>query len=344
MDCHEFDGQVVRLDKIKAEAEQFVRVRLPRIDESDLSVFEFDYDVTFMVFLLDADEHVYARYGGRDAENAERRMSLDGLRATMQSVLAEHQAAAKRFAPRSRSKEMYIREVTGGGGRCLHCHQVKEALNRKLVADGDWSRENVWRFPLPENVGVRLDVNRSNVVEAVTPDSPAAKAGLKPGDVLRQLGAVPVHSFGDATFALDKAPAAGTLEVRWARGGEPMAGTLTLADGWRKTDISWRPSMHRLVAVLPLYGDDLKPDERKALGLTPAQLAFRQSPRVREAAKAAGIAAGDVVIGIDDRKLDMGVDDLLIFVRREYLVGDTITLTVLRDGQPRKIPLTLPNR
>ena len=51
--------------------------------------------------------------------------------------------------------------------------------------------------------------NRSNVVARVMPESPAAKAGLKKGDVVRQLGNVPIHSFGDATFALDQAPTSG---------------------------------------------------------------------------------------------------------------------------------------
>ena len=42
-----------------------MRVRLTRIDGEDLNLFEFDYDLTFMVFFLSADQKVYARYGSR---------------------------------------------------------------------------------------------------------------------------------------------------------------------------------------------------------------------------------------------------------------------------------------
>jgi predicted metalloprotease with PDZ domain len=300
-----------------------------------------------MVFFLNADEAVYARYGGRDPDGADNRQSLEGLKYTMESVLKMHQRPEKQFAPKSADRPQYLRDLAGGragGGRCLHCHQVKEALNRKLVADGSWSRDQMWRYPLPENLGLKLELHRGNLVEKVTPASPAAQAGLKPGDVLRRMGAVPIHSFGDAQFALDKAPAKGTLDVAWERGGQTQTGALALAEGWRKSDVRWRPSMRRLVPNLPLYGDDLTTEQRKPLGLTEKQLAFRQKSQVTAKAREAGFQAGDVILGIDGLKLEMDAIDFLRYVRREYVVGDTITLTVLRDGKTLKLPLVLSNR
>jgi hypothetical protein len=342
VDCREFDGQVVRLEKIKAAADQFVRVRLTRIDNLNLHLFEFDYDLTFMVFFMDARERVYARYGGRDPRDADNRQSLEGLRYTMESVLEMHRHERKLFAPQAEGKPLYIREVPGArGGKCLHCHQVKEALNRQ---GGALSRDQVYRYPLPENLGFRLEVNRGNVVENVVPESPAARAGLKPGDVVRQLGPVPIHSFGDATFALDKAPRTGTLPATWARGGQSLGATLALAEGWRKTDIRWRPSVHRLVPNLLLDGDDLTPAERKALGLSAKQLAFQQNTRLHSRARAAGFQVGDIILGVDGRQLDLTVNEFLYYIRREYLVGDTVHIAVLRNNQRLKVPFVLSSR
>jgi serine protease Do len=315
-------------------------VRLPRIDQSDLNVFEFDYDLTFMVFFLNADEQVYARYGGRDGQSADNRMSLAGLKHTMQSVLAAHCAGGP-FAPKSSAKEQYLREGGARRGGCLHCHEVKEVLNRRLTAAGAWTRDAVWRYPLPDNLGFRLDVDRGNAVAEATPDSPAARVGLKPGDVVRRIDKVPVYSLADAQFALDKAPVQGTVAVTWTRDGRPTEGTLALPAGWRKSDLVWRASMRSLVPRLLLYGTDLKSEERKALGLTDRQLAFRQNARIPSRAKAAGLRAGDVVVALDGRTPDIGVDDFQDYLRREYLVGDTLTLTVLRDGQPHKISIVL---
>jgi serine protease Do len=188
-----------------------------------------------------------------------------------------------------------------------------------------------------------LELGRGNVIETISDDSPAARVGLEPGDILQTLGPVPIHSFGDAQFALDKGPARGPLEITWLRGGQRHSATLELANDWKKSDLGWRASVRwRLVPSLPLSGEDLTADERSALGLSDHQLAFRAA-RLKPRAKEAGIEAGDIIIGIDQQPPNMTVTDFRAFIRREFLVGDAITLTVLRDGQPVKIALTLSN-
>jgi hypothetical protein len=316
---------------------------LPRIDNLDLNLFEFDYDLTFMVFFLSADGKVYGRYGGRDAEGPDERQSLAGLKHTMESVLAMHARPDKELAPRTQAAPRFIRDVVGQrrSGRCFHCHQVKEALNDDLKRKGLWGRDKVYRYPLPENVGLKLEVDRGKVVQSVTSKSPAASAGLIRGDVLRRLNKVPIHSFADAQFALDIAPPKGDIEVVWQRGDKELTGKLALVEGWRKSDIIWRPSMQRLVPAVRLYGLDLPTAEKKALGLSPERLAFRQTNTLHFQAKAAGVCFGDVIIGIDGKVLSMEMTDFLRYVGRNYLVGDTITLNVVRDGKHLDLTMTL---
>jgi len=317
---------------------------LTRIDNQDLNLFEFDYDLTFMVFFLNAEGKVYARYGGRDAESPDGRQSLEGLRYTMQSVLQMHQAVEKAFAPKSQASPKYIREVAFGRrrGGCMHCHQVKETLNTQLQKLGQWSRERIWRYPLPDNLGFVLEIDRGNVIKEVHDRSAAAVAGLRQGDVVQRLGPVPIHSFGDAQFALDRAPAFGSIPIVWRRGEQTMQGNLALAPGWRKSDITWRPSLQRLVPAARLYGIDLSAEEKKNLGLSPTQLAFRQKDSVPAQARQAGIRPGDIVLGVDDKQLtNMDVIDFLKYVRRNYLIGDQVTVNILRDGQRLNLPMTL---
>ena len=296
-----------------------------------------------MVFFLDADENVYARYGGRDATDPDRRQSLAGLRYTMQSVLAMHARPEKAFAPKLGDSPFFLRDAAlpRRGGRCLHCHQVKEVLNGDLERKGKWSRDLVWRYPLPENVGLTLEVDRGNVVKQVTHKSPAEAAGLRAGDVVQRLNGVPVHSFGDAQFALDKAPRAGDVAIAWRRGNDIREGKLALAEGWRKTDLGWRPSMQRLIPSARLFGDDLTSEEKKALGLASGQLAFRQKDPVSVQAETAGVRPGDIILGIDDRPMEMDILDFLRYVRRNYLVGDRVSVNLLRDGKRLALPMTL---
>jgi predicted metalloprotease with PDZ domain len=295
------------------------------------------------VFFLGPDDQVYARYGGRDATSPDARQSLDGLRYTMQSVLAMHQLAERVFAPRPDPAVKYAHQINAPGRArgCLHCHNVRERLDAELKRMGQWTRELTYRYPLPDNLGILLEVDRGNVVRGVVLDSPGARAGLRPGDVLRRLGGVPIHSQADAQFALDRAPRLGEIALAWERDGAAQTGDLALAPGWRRGDISWRPSLMHLVPSLPLYGTDLTTDEKQALGLAPKQLAFRLKSQVHSSAKAAGMRAGDIILGVDDRRVDGQDVDLQALVRREYLVGDRVVINVLRDGQRLGLPLTL---
>lgn len=297
-----------------------------------------------MVFFLDADDKVYARYGGRDAESADHLQSLAGLQYTMKSVLDMHTRADKALAAKAQDTPKYLRNLNGGAGLgrgCIHCHQVREILDANLRQAGKWSRDMLWRYPLPETVGYQLEVDRGNVVKEVREKTPASVIGLKTGDVVRRLNGVPIHSIADAQFALDRAPKSGAIDIAWLRDDRMLENKLELVDGWRRGDIVWRPSLMHLMPSAPLYGKDLTADEKKALGLSPRQLAFRQKDYVLVKAQEVGVRAGDVILGLDGKSLEMGVDDFHRHVRGNYTVGDRVTINILRDGKRLNLELTL---
>lgn len=330
------------MQKIQDVADDFVRVRLARIEESNLNVFEFDYDLTFMIFFLSPDERVYARYGGRCEKGPDARQSLAGLRYTMESVLREHRSNNARYAPMKTGDAFYIREIAPAGlGSCIHCHQAKEVIYDRLYREGKWNTDLAFRYPPPDNLGLTLDVDRGNVVAQVVKGSPADKAGIQKHDVLRMLNDVPIHSFGDAQFALDRAPKTGFVEASWRRGDREMRGKIELPVRWRRTDVSWRASLQNFIASARVYGKDLSAEEKAALRLPAAQLAFRQNKTVTEQARKAGVRPGDVIIGVDDRALDMDAYNFLLYVRTNYVKGEIVTLNVIRDGRRLNIPMLL---
>src|SRR5262249_30424306 len=156
----------------------------------------------------------------------------------------------KSFAPRNEEMPRYLRDVADSRRRgCVHCHQVKEMLDRDREKHGTTRDDLAWRYPLPENIGLELEVDRGNVVKMVNEASPSAKAGLRPGDVVKQLNGVPIHSMADVQFALDRAPKTGATAIAWQRGEQEMSEQLALASGWRKTDLTWRPSMQDRLAA-----------------------------------------------------------------------------------------------
>ena len=224
---------------------------------------------------------------------------------------------------------------------CIHCHNVNEFRRADLKATGKWDRESVWVYPLPENIGITLDVDVGDRVKLVAANSSAEKAGLKPGDRLAKVNGYSVASFADASYALHKAPWKGEVPVSWIRAGKQQSTTLALADGWRKTNLTWRPSILDLLPSLPFVGDDLTAEEKKRLGLPATQAAFRQSDRVDTTLAGAGLRAGDVVVGFNGVVVNGAMDDLLGYVRRNFLVEDTVTVDILRGGKRIGVRLVL---
>lgn len=318
-------------------------MRLLTITGVDLNVFDFDYDLTWMTFFLNANEKVLGRYGGRDADGADTRNSLAGLRHAMQAALGTHRHDPQgKPAPRQ-EVPLYIERLPSASTYrgCIHCHQVKEILRDEKVKAGTWHRQEVWAYPLPENVGIKLELDRGNVVKSVAAGSPAGRAGLRTGDVLASLNGLPVHSFADIQYALHRAPAKGDIGIEWRHAGHAMKANLELTDGWRKTNITWRPSLLYLLPSLTVYGPDLNSTEKKNLGLSAKQLAFRQQTPVHSEAQAMGVKEGDVITGIDNRRMDMTVQEFLGHVRQNYLIGDRVVLNIIRSGKRLELPVQL---
>jgi hypothetical protein len=315
----------------------------------NLNVFQFDYDLTWAAFFLNANEHIYGRFGGRDASSPDKYLTLAGLKHALRAALESHAKKAGE-APRQQAGESFTVERYPAAKRvkddaCIHCHQVWDFRREDLKAKGKWSRDDIWIYPLPENVGLTLSRDEQNRVKAVSAfNSSAGRAGLKPGDVLLQMGGQPVASFADVQHTLHRAPAEGQLAIAWERGGQKLEGVLELAKGWRESDISWRESMWGLEPAPCVYGQDLSAEEKQKLGLEPTRLAFKQGKFVPAPARMAGIREGDIILGINDRKLAMTMLQFNAWVRLNFQVGDKITFNILRDGKRMEIPMTLPAR
>src|SRR5436305_11878061 len=93
----------------------------------DLDLFDFDYDLTWMAFFLGSDGRVLGRYGGRDADSAEGRVSLAGLRYAMAAALEAHRrgagpAPAATNAPRTAEQLPAAARLPQTA--CIRCHQV----------------------------------------------------------------------------------------------------------------------------------------------------------------------------------------------------------------------------
>jgi len=314
----------------------------------NLTVFDFDFDLTWVAFFLSPEEEVYGRYGGRDARSPDSLMSLAGLRHAMSKALAAHRRAGNTHASRSqqppRTADQYPAAQRRPADACIHCHHIYDFRREALQAEGKWRLDDLWVYPHPENIGLTLEVDQGDLVKAVAPNSPAGRIGLQTGDRLLRLNGVHVASLADVQFGLQRADARSRVPVEWTRAEQAMSGLLTVAEGWRKTDISWRWSLRGLEPSSWVHGEDLTADEKKKLGLAEQQLAFYEGNFVSAPARQAGIRQNDVILGVDDKKLEMTAQQFQAYIKLNYKPGDRVTYNILRDGKRVDVPLRLVSR
>ena len=342
--------------------DQFVCVRLVKANRMDLSLLQFDYDLTFAVFFMNSDRTIYGRYGTRsEVEDAEKDISMDGFAEALKGALKLHeqypdnksQLAGKQPQPTTiRTPDMLpalkgkYKEGLDYDGRvvqsCLHCHQIRDAKREEYRTAGNpIPDEIVFPYPAPAVMGIELDPTRAAKVKQVVADSPAARAGVKAGDSILAINGQPILSTADIQWVLHTADSKVTLDINLQRGSDSRAVAVDLPEGWRReSDIGWRVTtwpLRRMATgglVLNSTSDD---SGQMALRVTHVGQYGDHA-----AGKRAGFKKGDIVVSFDGRKDLMTESALLAYAVQNVRAGQTVKVGVVRDG--RTLELTLPSQ
>jgi serine protease Do len=252
------DEQVMQPDDDLAKVEQqFVCLRVIQTNGLDLNVFQYDYDMSWAAMFLNADMTVYGRYGSRSASGKESDglLTKSGFRAAAERALALHKAypgnkgvlAAKTGKPAEYATPTAIPgltdkpEKTNVRQNCIHCHMVKEFAMRAKWEAGKLAGEDLWVYPMPQRIGLTLDVKDGLVVEAVREGSPAAEAGLVRGDHIVNLGGQPLVSTADVQWVLHQALGDTRLAAVIERGDRQHEKTIVLGGDWKSRTLPGGP-------------------------------------------------------------------------------------------------------
>jgi len=329
-----------------------VLARIVNMRGVDLRRFEFDYDLTWAGFFFASDGTILGRFGGRDGPSPDKYLTLPGLKHAMKSAIDRNgrpagkpmETALSETADKIRHVEDYPASRRLKANACIHCHQVYDFRRDYARSKNTFTREQIWVYPLPENLGFSIDPNQQNRITSVKADSPAAKAGLKAADELIFIDREHIASFADIQHALHVAPNEGSIRFTWMRNGKRNEAEVDLPARWRETDISWRESMWNLEPSASVYGKDLTEAEKKSLGLKATQVAFRQGDYVPPAAASAGIRKGDIILGIKGKELEMNMLQFNVYVRLNYKPGEKVVYEFLRGGKRQEAAVTLPKK
>ena len=341
--------------------DRFVCVRLVQANALDLSLFQFDYDLTFAVFFMNADRTIYGRYGSRsDRKDATRDISIDGFRAALLAAIDLHKHYPANKASLAGKQPRLARFQTPDGfpslhgkykakldyeGKvvqsCMHCHQVRDAERRFFRDDAKPIPDEVlFPFPMPDAIGLALDPKEKAKVKSVAAGSAAEKAAMKTGDEILALAGQPILSISDVQWVLHNAAEPATLDARLMRGGRKVKVTITLAKDWRRhSDIAWRVTTWdlRRMGAGGLVLQDATAEERQRAKLSGDALALRVE-YVGEygehaVAKNAGFKKDDILVSVDGQTKRMTESELFGYLLQNRMAGDKIRVAALRGGE-----------
>jgi hypothetical protein len=326
--------------------EQYVCVRITRMDDVDIGLFEYDRYNTLYFFLLNADEQIYMRYGGREANSQDAYLSLPGLELTLEKGLELHRQYQRgELRKTERPKALFpnqfplLVERTIAKGVCVECHLIGDYQNLHREREGTLDKlVHMYRSPDIKTIGIHLDVPKGLVVK-VARDA-AQAAGMLAGDRIAAVNGTPVWTFGDLQHYYDKVErAARQVPFTVERDGTAVDLTIALPDRWWYTDVRFRQ-----LTVDPRVYFDSRPlnDTEKAKLSLPRDGFASEVKRVdtfAEIVKSHELKPGDIILGVDGVERDPVANTAELYIKLRKTAGDSVTLDVLRNGKRLKMPL-----
>ena len=344
-----FDAQVVLTEEDTKRGrllQQYVTARITRMDRINIGLFDYDRYNTLYFFVLNADEQIYLRYGGRDVQSPTTYLNLESLELALERGLELHRRHQRGELPQKPvPPPLYPQEIaalyerTTARGRCVECHLIGDLQNVQRERDGTLDKlKHLFRAPEIKRIGIELDVPKGLRVAKAT--GSVADAGMLAGDEIRAVNGVDVWTFGDLQWEYGKMPhSAKQLRLRVLRDGRSIALDIDLPPFWWHADLTYRN-----LSVDPrvyFRSQPLGPEEKTRLGLASDGFASRVDS-IDPLADLLGsheLMEGDVIYGVDGETRDEVANTADLYIKFRKQAGSEVTLHVLRGTERLSLPL-----
>ena len=310
------------------------------MDQVDIGLFEHDRHNPLYYYLLNSNEQIYLRYGGRDSESLESYLNLNSLEVALAKGLELHSrrdalAQVARPAPDFAKNYSLLVERTIGRGQCVECHLIGDYQNLHRERDKTLDKmTHLYRSPDIKTVGIHLDVPKGLVVAKA--DGAVAAAGMLQGDRITAVAGTPVYTFADLQHRYDKTDRHTAKQVVFTveRGGQSRDITAQLPPRWWWYDVTYRQSS---VDPRLYFGcQPLSAEEKAQRHLNPSGLACKVT-RVDNFAvtvKSHSLQLGDIVYAVNGVDHDEFAHTAELYMKLYMTPGDTAKLDVIR-GETR---------
>ncbi len=349
--CAAFDKNVLEgSPKLSPLLRQFVTVRITDAAQLDPRFFPYqthqDLDLSWWGYFLGSKAQLYGVFGGKDHVSDETRISEDAFANSLERVLQHHHNPQRTdwkvdgpvpdlslpaTGPKDiRGYQLLTEKRPGMAEACLHCHQVGDALNLETIDKGAYQISSLTdKWPVPENVGILLDRDHGLLVKTVTPNSAAAKSGLKAGDQLAMANGIKLFGQADFRGVLHRADGQDTsIPIAWKSGNDEDVhfGNLEVKSGWKAGENWWRKTVYDGVVgpgmgFFPLNGPGA--GKGKGLSLKPW---MGKTPK-NKAIYRTGLRPNMEIVAINGMRDDLETRKLIAWFRLNHKPGDRVTYT-----------------
>lgn len=179
----------------------------------------------------------------------------------------------------------------------------------------------------------KLDKPEGALVASVSKGSAADKAGLEPGDVIRQVDGQAIVASGDLPAWVGQAQPGQQIKMSVWRQGKPLELTATLGDASDKSIKQASNDEATGKGQLGLSLRQLDPQERREAGVTEG-LVIEQA---KGPSAAAGVQAGDVLLAING----VPAKDIAQVRAAMAKAGKSVALLIERNGDKIFVPVHL---
>jgi len=189
-------------------------------------------------------------------------------------------------------------------------------------------------YPIDEDLkkSLNLKSKQGAMIQEVEPDTPAAKAGMEPYDVIVEVDGQPVKDHNDLLFKIADISPGTKVDIKVIRnkGKEEKILTVTLAERPGEEEETPAPSSDKDIG---LQVRELTPSLARRLGYrTEEGLVITEVARYSEAERK-DIKRGDIIIEVNQNKVKTIADMKRILDRAER--GDVLMFRIRREGDVR---------